>query len=232
MKSLFPRALWPSALFLLACAPAHATRPMVVDDASITAPGNCQVETWTQHTPGQTEYWAAPACNVGGTWELTAGAGHINPDAAGAYGTGLLQAKTVFRPLTTNGWGIGLTIADQFRRDDGVAGDLSVLVPVSVSLLDDRVLVHANLGWLHVHASGRNEPFWAAGSEWTPRKRLTFTLEAYGSGQDRNFTQAGLRVTVIPDRLALDAGVGQRLGHGDAQRYYTLGLTLAGPVHR
>jgi hypothetical protein len=228
MKSFFPYTLWPAAALLL-CAPALATRPMVVDDASITAPGNCQLETWTQHTPGQIEYWAAPACNVGGSWELTAGAGRVVPGGLPRYGAGVVQAKTVFRPLQTNDWGIGLTVADQFRLD-GKGSALSVLVPMSASLLSDRVLVHANLGWVHQQEGGRDDPFWAIGTEWTPRQRMTLTLEAYGTGNNRNYAQAGLRVAVIPDRLALDAGVGDRIGHFGAERYYTIGLTLAGPV--
>lgn len=234
MKSFFQsHGLWPVAA-MFACASVHATRPMVVDDASITSPGNCQVESWTQHTSSQTEYWAVPACNVGGTWELAAGAGRIGPDdPGGAYRSGVLQAKTVFRPLQKNSWGIGLTIANQFRQGGGLAGDLSVLVPVSVSLLNDRVLVHANVGWLRPHASGRDDGFWATGAEWTVRPRLTLTLETYGTARGHGFTQAGARFSVIPDRLALDAGVGSRIGRigrTGAEAYFTFGLTLAGPV--
>jgi hypothetical protein len=206
---------------------------MVVDDAAITSPGNCQLESWTQRTSVQTEYWAVPACNVGGKWELSAGLGLIGPDGPGSvYRSGFLQAKTVFRPLAKNSWGVGLTIANQFRAGEGVLGDLSVLVPVSRSLLDDRVLVHGNLGWLHAHASGRNDAFWATGAEWTVRPRLTLTLETYGTARSHGFTQAGIRFTVVPDRLALDAGLGSRIGRLGAERYATVGLTLAGPVLR
>jgi hypothetical protein len=206
---------------------------MVVDDASITSPGHCQVESWTRRTPSQTEYWAVPACNVAGTWELAAGLGRIGRDApGGAYPAGVVQAKTVFRPLEKNGWGIGLTFANQFRQGAGVAGDLSVLVPASVSLLDGRVLVHANAGWLRAHAGGQHDGFWATGAEWTARPRLTLTLETYGTGRGHGFAQAGARLTVVPDRLALDAGIGSRLGRIGAERYFTFGLTLAGLVQR
>ena len=233
MKSfLSRRAIWPlTALF--ACASAQATRPMVVDDAAITSPGNCQIESWTQRTSAQTEYWAMPACNVAGTWELAAGAGRIGPVGPGeAYRSGVVQAKTVFRPLEKNGWGIGLTIASQFRQGSGIDGDLSVLVPVSLSLLDDQVLVHVNAGWLRAHVSGQKDGFWATGAEWAVRPRLTLTLEAYGIGRGHGFTQAGARFTIIPDRLAFDAGVGSRIGRLGAERYATIGLTLAGPVQR
>lgn len=233
MKLFSPwRGLWLVAA-LFACACAHATRPMVVDDASITSPGNCQVESWTQRISRQTEYWVMPACNLGGTWELAAGLGRIGPDGTGdAYRSGVVQAKTVFRPLQKNNWGIGLTIANQFRQGAGVAGDLSVLVPVSVSLLDDRVLVHANLGWLRPHAGAQDDRFWATGAEWAVRPRLTLTLETYGTIRGHGFTQAGARFAVVPDRLALDAGVGSRIGRLGAERYFTFGLTLAGPVLR
>jgi hypothetical protein len=224
--------VWPVAA-LFACAGAQATRPMVVDDASIAGPGNCQVESWTQRTPVQTEYWAMPACNFGGAWELALGIGRIGPDGPGdAYRSFIGQAKTVFHPLEPNGWGVGLTIASQFRQGEGVAGDLSVLVPVSVSLLDDRVLVHANVGWLRAHAAGRDEAFWATGAEWAVQPRLTLTLEAYGTGRSHGVTQVGLRYTLIPDRLAIDAGLGSRTGRPGAERYVTVGLTLAGPVFR
>jgi hypothetical protein len=230
------RAAWPAFAMFACCGAhgvAHATRPMVVDDAGITGPGQCQLESWTQRTLGQTELWAVPACNVGGKWELAAGLGRTQPDGAGdAFRSGVVQAKTVFRPLERNGWGVGLTIANQFRADQGAIGDLSVLVPVSISLLDDRVLVHLNAGWLHTHASGRHNGFWAAGTEWNVTHAWTLTLETYGTGPGRHFQQAGARLNLIPDRLALDTGIGSRLGNAGADRFVTFGLTLAGNVSR
>lgn len=217
----------PAVLLLLSCHAAHAARPLVVDDASILDPHHCQLEAWTQHAPAQTEYWAVPACNVGGRWELAAGLGRISPDDGGhAYRAGLLQAKTVFRPLETNGWGIGLTIVNQFRQGDGVAGDFSVLMPVSVSLAHDRVLLHANAGWLRLHADSSHGGLWAAGGEWATTSRIALTLEAYGTQHGHAYRQAGVRLTLVPDWLAFDAGLGTRLGGGE--RYATFGLTFAG----
>lgn len=224
------RACLPLAL-AFTCAGAHATRPMVVDDASIADPGTCQVESWTQHTASQSEYWALPACNVGGTWELAAGVGRIRPDGPfAAENAGIVRAKTVFRPLEKNGWGIGLTIANQFQQGTGALGDVSAIVPASVSLWDDQVLLHANLGVLRARASGAVGAVWAAGGEWAATPAFAFTLEAYGAGHAPNFRQAGARYTAIPDRLAFDAGAGARLGRHGGERYYTLGVTYAGPV--
>jgi hypothetical protein len=217
-----------AALALFACAQAQAGRPMVVDDAVLTSPGHCQVESWIQHTATQLERWAVPACNVGGQWELAAGIGHIDPDGAAAYRYGVVQAKTVFHPLQTNGWGIGLTIAHQFRQGEGLAGDLSAIVPLSVSLWDDQVLLHMNGGWIHTR-SGDDKGFAAAGVEWALLPTLSLTLEAYGTQHSHAFAQAGMSYTVIPDRLALDAGVGHSIGRAGGEHYVTAGLTLTGP---
>lgn len=231
MYPCLPRRVCIPLLLSFACATAQATRPMVVDDASIADPGTCQLESWTQHNANQSEYWALPACNVGGAWELAAGVGSIRPD--GPYPTdtaGIVRAKTVFRPLEKNGWGIGLTIANQFSQGTGALGDLSAIVPASVSLFDDQLLFHANLGVLRARAGGALGAVWAAGGEWATTPAVALTLEAYDLGHAPGFSQAGARFTAIPDRLAFDAGMGERLGHHGAERYYTLGLTFAGPV--
>ncbi|MEN3275768.1 MAG: hypothetical protein V7631_1558 [Massilia sp.] len=204
---------------------------MVVDDASVLSPKHCQAESWTQRTPSQTEYWAVPACNVGGTWEIAAGLGRIAPDdRSGAYRSGVVQAKTVFKPLQTNSWGIGLTIANQSRLGGGMWGDLTVMVPVSVSLQDDRLLLHANGGLLYQNAGNRRTGTWAVGAEWAAHKRLVLTLEAYGSGHGPSYRQAGLRFNLIPDRLSFDTGIGGRLRGGEP--YATFGLSFAGQVWR
>jgi len=234
MTPILPRRAARTAA-LLACAGAsahlHAARPMVVDDASITPPGQCQLESWIQHSPAQVEYWAVPACNVGGTWELGAGLGRIGPRGPdGAWRSGVVQAKTVFHAMETNGWGVGLTVANQFRQGAGIRGDLSVLVPVSLSRFDDRLLAHANLGWLRSAAGARSDVFWALGAEWAARPALALTLEAYGTRRGHGMAQAGMRWTLVPDHLALDTGVGRRIGGREGESYYTVGLTFAGAV--
>lgn len=231
MTSCFATRLAAGFLGLLACAGAHAGRPMVVDDATILDPDMCQLEAWTQRPQGQDEVWAVPSCRVG-AWELGAGIGSVRPGAGRAYHTHVLQAKTVFRSLQPNGWAVGLTIADQYRFGSSPVGDASVLVPLTVSLLDDRVRIHANAGWMRVQATRRRGALWALGAEWAAAGPLTLTLETYGTERGHAYAQAGLSMQAIPDRLALDAGVGQRLGRAGLERYVTIGLTYAAPVLR
>lgn len=216
--------LWP-VLSLFACAYAQAGRPMIVDDATITAAGNCQLEGWTQRASRQTEYWAVPACNVGGNWELSAGVARISQDSpGGTVRAGLIQAKTLFRPLDDNGWGIGLTLANQFRQGPNTSGDWSVLVPASVSLLDDAVQVHANLGVLHGMPGRRYAGTWGVGAEWEASDGLSLTLETDGVRHAPGVVQAGVRYAVIAERLTFDAGIGRT--QGSAGRYITFGLTF------
>ena len=69
-----PHAAAAACALALLAPNAHAGRPMTVDDAVILTPGQCQLETYALHDAQHNEYWATPACNVGGTWELGAGA--------------------------------------------------------------------------------------------------------------------------------------------------------------
>jgi hypothetical protein len=153
------------------------------------------------------------------------------PGEGGARGQRALRAKTVFRPLAKDSWGVGLVLADQFGAGDGIDGDLALTIPLSVSLLDHRLLVHANAGWLR----RRSGPFgmtWALAGEWNVTGRAGLTLEAYGAGHDRSYLQAGARYDLLPRRLTLDAAIGNRFGLHRAGRYIAIGLTITADVFR
>jgi hypothetical protein len=212
-------------VIVLAPPPSQAGRPLVTDDASLVRPGACELEAWTNHRSGANEYWAVPHC-AAGAWELAGGVGQLRPPANGiGSGSGLLAAKTLFRPLSRNGWGIGLTLSDQFGGGRGVLGDLSAVVPFSVSLLDDRVLVHANAGWLRPRGAPSGA-IWALAAEWNVTRRTGLTLEGYGSQHGPSYLQAGARYDLLPNQLTLDTAVGQRVTLRGQEHYFALGLTL------
>src|SRR5512138_2930692 len=96
---------------LLACLhhASEAARPMVTDDARITDPQACQLETWAYlHEHNTREFWALPACNPGGNFEMTLGGAFSRFDGTVQSGAVVVQGKTLFKPLETNGWGLGL----------------------------------------------------------------------------------------------------------------------------
>jgi hypothetical protein len=200
---------------------AHAGRPMTVDDAAIVAPGQCQLESYTQRASRRTEYWVTPACNAGGAWELAAG-GSWGGDAQ--YGR--LQAKTLFKPLEADGWGIGLVLADQFNRRHGIDGDLSANLPLSVSLRGDAVLAHFNAGVVRTRTSHGTDAAWGAGAEFKLNDRNSLTAEVFGQQRAGSRYQFGFAHALIPDRVQLDTSCSRRLARGASETMVTLGLVL------
>lgn len=217
-------------MFALAAAslPAHAGRPMTVDDAAIVAPGQCQLETYALHAGHRDEYWATPACNVGGTWELALG-GAWADDTAGPHSRtahyGRVQAKTVFKEMEANGWGIGLVLADQFRFGGG-NGDVSANVPLSLSLRDDAVLVHVNAGAMRSAAARRLNATWGTGAEFRLDERNSLTAEVFGQQRGGSRYQFGFARALIPDHLQIDATWGNRMARGASEPFVTLGLVF------
>jgi hypothetical protein len=199
---------------------------LVADDATILDPRQCQVEAWTERHPSVHEYWAVPHCNFGGDWELAAGSGELRSTPGHRSSAwGFAMAKTVFRPLKPNDWSAGLVLAGQFGGGSGLFGDVSVNVPLSFSLLDDRLRLHANAGWIR-QRDDRSGATWALASEWKIRHGLFATVEAYGNG--RAYFQAGVRYALLPQRLIVDAAAGDRLSLRGKERYYAIGLTVTG----
>jgi len=230
MRKTFPA--WHAPLLLTLCAPAaQAGRPMAADDAAILDPRQCQLEAWAQHNKTQNEYWAAPACNVGGGWELGAGAGRAHSLGGGQDTLSLLQAKTLLRAPQDDGWGLGLVLAGQWRAGASSNRDLSLNLPLSVELAGDRAMLHANLGWLRQR--GQPEPAgprllrsWALGLELAAGERAAFTMEAYGRQRAGSYAQLGARYSLIPGRADIDIAYGDRAGRRGAERYLAIGLTL------
>lgn len=226
LPTLRPR-LTTALSFVLAttAAAAQAGRPMVVDDAGIVAAKSCQVESWIKNNHGSTEYWAVPGCNFSGNLEVAFGGARIT-GAQGATSSAALQAKTLLKPLDTNGWGVALAVGNQFKPEHGIAGDLYANVPVSFSFRDDRLIVHANLGWLHEKEAARHALTWGLGAEAQLTPRTTLTSEVFGQHRGKPFFQLGVKHWLLVDRLQIDATYGDRFGRQGAERTISIGLVL------
>lgn len=207
---------------------AHAARPFVTDDARLTTAGSCQVESWLRLYPDSREIWALPACNPTGNLEFTVGAGQARHDGESATRDYVLQAKTLFRPLTTNDWGWGLAVGairhPQINPGPNLLGNTYAYVPISVSLYDDAVILHTNLGWLKDKASGEHSAAWGLGGEFKVRPRLLGIAESYGDNRGRSYGQVGVRYALVPDVFQIDATLGHQLaGPGDS-RWLSFGI--------
>src|SRR5262245_57302236 len=153
MISAHARRHWMPIAIALALlvppAPARGARPMMTDDARWVDPGACQVEAWQKVNRGSRERWAFPACNPG--WlEITAGGNDLPDENGGRMNDYVVQGKKIFRHLELNGYGYGLAVGAFFHGDpqpgQGQLKTAYFYVPMSKSFIDDRLIVHVNLG--------------------------------------------------------------------------------------
>ncbi|MEK9953720.1 MAG: hypothetical protein VW687_16420 [Curvibacter sp.] len=227
-------------LGLLVMAPAWAARPFVTDDARLTTAGSCQLESWTRTYEQRHEFWALPACNPGGNLEFTAGGGRTREDGAPAGTDYVLQLKTLFRPLESDGWGWGLALGRMqppgSQPGPNQLGSTYAYLPFSAAFGRDRYVLHANLGWLRDRASHQDRGTWGLGLEYYPVPRLAVIAESFGDDRAKPYWQTGLRYSIIPDLLQMDTTVGQQHDGGRPGRWVSFGVRWTPerlfPAHR
>jgi hypothetical protein len=222
----------PALLLALPLA-AHAARPMITDDARVVDPRSCQLETWTKHNANSDEYWALPGCNVGENLELTYGGALTREDGDSNTTDVILQAKTLFRPFTTNNYGIGLVVGHarhpSVDEKSSMLGDAYAYMPASFSLANDALILHVNLGWLHEKAEHQNKLTWGVGSETRLNERLQAIAEVFGDDREHPFYQVGLRYWLVRERVQIDTTYGNRMDQGNEDRWLSVGLRLLSP---
>ncbi len=215
---------------LLAVAPAWAARPFVTDDARLTTAGSCQLESWVRAYRYSTELWALPACNPTGNLELTFGGGYAHVDGAGASNDYLVQLKTLARPLRTNDWGIGIALGTirhpQVNPGPNLLGNTYAYVPLSASFAHDRLVVHANLGWLRDKATQRSQLTWGLGSEINLSPHWTLVAESFGTDAGTSYWQAGARWHLVPGLWQVDSTIGRQTGGASDTQWLSFGLRL------
>ncbi len=214
------------ALTIPTCA--FAARPFVTDDARLTAAGSCQLESWMRIYPDSKELWALPACNPTGNLEFTVGGGRARHDGEPSTNDYVFQAKTLLRPLETNDWGVGLAVGTirhpKINPGPNMLGNTYAYVPLSVSLNDDKVILHANLGWLKDKASGQNNLSWGVGGEFKVHARLLGIAETFGDNRSMSYGQVGVRYSVRPDLFQVDATIGQQLSGPGKNHWVSFGI--------
>lgn len=228
LRPLAPFLAGPFAAMLIAglpLAPAHAARPMITDDARIVDAQACQLESWVRHDRASSEAWALPACNFTGNLELSLGAAHTQVDGQSQSNNWAGQAKTVIKPLQADGWGVAIAAGTVQYQHTGKS-DWYANLPASISLRNDTVLVHANLGWLRDGNANHGRLTWGLGTETQLTQSTWMIAETFGQDQGKPSVQIGLRHWLLRDRIQLDATYGNRLGSGTGQPWLSLGLRL------
>lgn len=223
----------PLACFLLltgAAHFAHAARPFVTDDARIVDPGGCQIESFTKRQTkfGENEFWFLPACTAGERVELTFGGLRLENAAGGMSDTWIAQAKTLLRPLTTNDYGLALTLGtSRLHPSPGAppAGWSPYFNLISsVSLRDDSVVIHGNVGAVRDRQAMTTRATWGLGAEIPVTARFIGIVEGYGLEGERPSKQIGIRYWAIPDRLQFDTTYGAQDAAPQNRRWFSFGL--------
>lgn len=223
--------LFRIALLLFLISPlAHAARPFMTDDARITTAQSCQLESWMRVSPKSSELWALPACNPVGNLEITAGGGHFRYDDIPSNNDYILQGKAMIKTLETNSYGVGLAVG-KIHHPGSVAGPNSfgnnyAYMPVTFSFIDDRALVHTNLGWLRDRETRRDNLTWGVGAEYAFTKRISMMTETFGDNRNRPFWQAGIRTFLVPDRVQIDGTIGNQWNGQKDARWFSIGIRL------
>ena len=214
---------------LMAALPAQAARPFMTDDARLTTEGSCQLESWTRHYSQRTELWALPACNPGGNLEITAGVGRFQADGQPGSRDQELQAKTLFRHLQPNDWGWGLALGriwhhPSTRPGPNNLGGTYLYLPLSLSMQDDRLVVHANLGWTRDPHTRLSATTWGLGAEYWVQGRTMLIAESFGDDRQKPYVQAGVRFSVVPGLFQIDATRGTQPGSQGRNTWTSLGI--------
>lgn len=218
-------------LFALLCAlPARAGQPLATDDASILEPGVCQIEAWHRWTDnGGHEGWGIPACSVSEHLELAIGGARYRGEGEG-HGKLLLQAKTVLWRAADERWSVGAVaswVRDNGRRSEEGDGfhEFAGLGLLSFRHPNDLLRVHANAGWVR----SRNEfstSAWGTAVEYDFAESWTLLGEAYRDSPGRPFYQAGIRFTMVQDRVELFVSGGDRIGGERSEWFVKFGVRM------
>ncbi len=128
--------------------------------------------------------WALPACNFTGNLEITPGGAITHKAGLTQITDVVMQGKTLFKALDTNGWGIGLA-AGMVHHPQADTRDWYAYVPTSLSFRDDAIVVHANLGWLREGETRRDRLTWGLGTEARFAERTWLIAETFGQNQGK-----------------------------------------------
>lgn len=206
-----------TALFF--CAPVAMANGghFLVDDATVTDPGTCQVETWLSRVDSQTTTFLVPACTTQKGWEFSLPVNYdwSNSELA-AFG---LEAKTV---ITANqhaalAFSAGIEmdqVSDQF------AGGF-INIPVSFAL-NGPLQLHLNVGSAYAHESRDWEATYGVATTYGLSPTTALIIEAAALGNERPVFAAGLRHAF--DRVELDASIAR--DRENRETIYTIGFNI------
>jgi hypothetical protein len=197
---------------LSALSPAHAGRPLTVDDANVNETGAGHIETWWARGVDGTRSWTvAPAYAPVDGIELGAG---IAREIRTGNVTQNIQAKFRITPSQDNGCNVGAVAGYSRATSEASLPYINALFTCNSETLGS---LHTNLGALNVSSSKRVRTWGAAWER--PYGDVTVHIETFGLENEKLSWATGARFNVLPD-LQFDTSLGQT----QKQNVVTLGL--------
>ena len=189
------------------------------------------IEIWWQESDAVEEWWALPACNPFGNFEITAGLTQSVAGDADEVQSYLVQGKTLVRELQDGSYGFGVAFGI-VRPERGSGGSSFVYVPLSLASKSGTTVAHLNVGWMRDRALDADRATWAVavGHAWS--ERITIFGETFGDHDNDPTAHGGLSIALIPQRLHLDLTYGDTLGNQKDAGFFTVGASIYLPPFR
>lgn len=196
------------------------------DDAGLTTEGKCQLESWVQVNQNDThDIWAVPACNPAGNLELSLGLNYFQIDQQQDIKSTLFQGKTLFKELDTNSWGLGFAAGVIRSAQDSNDADFAYF-PLSISVLDDDLLLHLNLGWFRDRTTSSNRTTWGLGTAYALMPKISVFGEVFGDDRQKPLWHTGLDISLSPEFINLNITYGRNLAMERHDGFYSIGLNF------
>lgn len=209
---------------------ALAARPMITDDARIIDPQSCQLESWVKTSKQSDEYWALPACNPLGFFELTLGGSKIHGDQVDAKPSDrLVQFKTVFREIKPNDWAIGFALGRNHHLNTSELTshhDVYGYIPITWSINQDQQFLHLNLGAVKSQHDSVLRKTWGVGAEIEMTPSTFLIAETYGVDGTKPSYQGGVRHWLQPNKFQVDLTTGSEARYSSQNRWFSIGIRL------
>ncbi len=202
----------------------------VVDDAAIVEFRACQAEAWH----GRRSSWILPACQLLGNLEISAGVGFLDEGGGVRETEYAVEAKTLFRPLEPDGWGMGLVVGvgpnPSAAPGERHLSDVYAFAPASLSLWEDGLVLHGNLGWAWERRGEDEEDqhllTWGARADAALVERFTAIGEVYGYHAERPEFQVGIRTHFPEAGVEVDVSWGGSTERGLRGAGLTVGIAF------
>lgn len=210
----------------LGAAPAWAAgNGHVVDDAAVTDPGTCAIESWVTRSSGDTGVLnVAPICTRA-AWPNLELAGFVAHgwEPGGSETVIGISPKLKLRD-ESRGLGLGLLATAGYSIDRAKVTGVS-LIGLATLPLGSRLRVHLNGGWQYFRLARNTDLFVGAQAELAVTKRLTLMVEGFTRDREKPGGQIGVRWARPDGRFDIDLMAGRYLD-GVTRDAVTLGVTL------